>query len=233
MSTYSDFAVEKLLDLYKDHSHEVGIQMKKLFPSKYKDYDSTDCITYALNVISYAFDKSGNTKTAKHVWSLGERGADLAKYLVSIHAWKGVYLNPDAKHPQDGASEHTYSSYLVDKTCKYYQIPMSYRVDNYNPTSKSHPSFKKVNRKAGVTILNKVDIESLEKVKFGFGISRGGKHTWLFSEGLVYEVHWDKVGIELYEASSLRTYPWLSGALVIPDDQASYLSNVSKVKCGT
>lgn len=167
----------KLIDLYKNHDKEVGIELKKSNPVKYKDYKSTDCITYSLNVISYAFEKAGNTVAAKHVWSLGKRGADLASYLVNTHGWKGVYINPDSVHPSDAQSEHPYSSYLASKTCKYYQVPLHFRVDNYTPTPKTHPAFKKVNRNAAVTALNKVNIISLEQVKFGFGLSRGGMHT--------------------------------------------------------
>jgi hypothetical protein len=198
----------------------------------YKDYKSTDCITYSLNVISYAFEKSGNQKSAKHVWSLGKRGVDLAKYLVDTHGWKSVYINPDSVHPADAQQEHPYSSYLASKTCKYYQIPLHYRVDNYNPTLKTDSAFRKINTNAGVTALNKIDVVSLDQVNFGFGLSRGGMHTWVFSKGLVYEVHWDGVGSGLYEATNLRAFPWLSGAIVVPSDQAAFLSVSSKLKCG-
>ncbi|MEA1933833.1 MAG: hypothetical protein U9N60_05310 [Thermodesulfobacteriota bacterium] len=58
----------------------------------------------------------------------------------------------------------------------------------------------------------------LKKVKFAVGVSRGGKHTWLYSLGKVYEVHWDKIGAELYEVTNLEDYAWLSGALVVPPD---------------
>jgi hypothetical protein len=65
----------------------------------------------------------------------------------------------------------------------------------------------------------------------GWGHSRGGRHTWLFSRGDVYEVHWDKVGADLYEASPLRGFPWLSGVIVVPHDQAGFLAIRAKLEC--
>lgn len=233
MKTFSEFAREKMMELFNNHSHEVGSELKKLHPSKYKEYESTDCITYSLNVLSYAFTKRGNTEAARQVWKLGKRGTDLAKYLVNTHNWKGIYINPDSKHPVDINPEHTYSSYLASKTCKYYQVPLEYKVENYTITPKSHTAFRKLNKSAPVTKLNTVDIASLELVKFGFGLSKGGMHTWVFSLGKVYEVHWDKIGDELYEATSIRIFPWLSGAIVVPPDQAIALAASAKLKCGT
>ncbi len=232
MSSFSSYAREKILDLYKNHKDEVGSELKKVNPVKYKDYKATDCITFSLNVISYAFEKTENKEAAKHVWSLANKGVDLAKYLVNTHGWKGIYINPDSVHPADAQKEHTFSSYIASKTCKYYEIPLSYRVDNYNPTVKGNLAFQKLNSSAGVTELNKIGIESLEQVDFGFGLSRGGMHTWVFSKGLVYQVHWDRIGSNLYEESSLRSFPWLSGAIIIPSDQAGYLAISSKLKCG-
>lgn len=88
MKTFSEHAHEKLIDLFDNHSHEVGSELKKKNPDKYKDYESTDCITYSLNVISYAFKKLGHEDAAKRIWKLGGKGTDLAKYLVDFHNWK-------------------------------------------------------------------------------------------------------------------------------------------------
>ena len=231
MSSFSDYAQQKLIDLYENHSHEVGIKLKESDPVKYKDYESTDCITYALNVISFAFKSIGNDDAAKKSWSLGKFGTELAKYLVDIHSWKGIYINPDVNHPSDSDSEHSYSHHLALKKCEYYKIPLDYKVTNYDITPKTSKAFGTLNKSKGLTALNSIDISSLELVKFGFGVSRGGQHTWLFSLGKVYEVHWDEIGSNLYEASPLRTYPWLSGAIVIPLDQASLLVPSTKLKC--
>ena len=232
MKTFTDYAHEKMMDLFNNHSNEVGSKLNKKDPTKYKDYTSTDCITYTLNVISYAFKKTGNDAAARQVWKLGKRGTELAKYLVNTHNWKGVYINPDSKHPLDANPEHSYSSHLAMNTCKYYQIPLEYKVQNYTITPKTHPAFQKLNKSASISKLNTVDIASLEMVKFGFGLSKGGMHTWLFSKGKVYEVHWDKIGSELYEATAIRIFPWLSGAIVVPYDQTSHMAASTKLKCG-
>ena len=163
--------------------------------------------------------------------TLGEHGTDLAKYLVNTHKWKGIYINPDSKHPIDIDSEHAYTSHLASKTCKYYRIPLKYKVHNYNITPKSHHAFQKLNKTAPVTTLNAIGIASLRRVKFGFGVSKGGKHTWLFSKGDVYEVHWDKIGEGLYEKTSLQKFPWLSGAIVVPSDQDFQLAASAKLNC--
>ncbi len=231
MKIFSDYAHDKMMSLFDEHSNEVGSELKKTNPIQYKDYKSTDCITYSLNVIAYAFEKRGNTEAASQVWKLGKRGTELARYLVNSHGWVGIYVNPDSKHPIDVDPEHTYTSHLATKTCKYYQIPLSYKVHNYTITPNAHKSFQKLNRDAGVSKLDSIAISSLDNVTFGFGVSRGGMHTWVFSRGRVYEVHWDKVGSELYEASSLRTFPWLSGVIVVPSDQVSKIEASAKLTC--
>jgi hypothetical protein len=232
MKTFTDYAEEKLFDLYKNHDHEVGSELKKLEPEKYKHLKSTDCITYALNVISYAFKNIADESSAKRVWALGKKGSDLARYLVNNHGWKGIYINPDLKHPLDASAEHVYTGILAEKKCQYYDIPLSFKVVNYFPTPTNHPAFKKLNKSVGATHLNTLDITSLNSVRFGFGLSRGGRHTWIFSRGNVYEVHWAAVGKDLYEETPLNNFGWLSGAMVIPVDQAAMVSASAKLKCG-
>jgi len=230
MKTFTEHAHDKMMDLFKNHTNEVGRELKILEPVKYKGYKSTDCITYILNVLSYAFERNGNAVAAKHVWTLGKRGTELAKYLVTQHGWKGVYINPDSAHPIDADAEHNYTSHIATKTCKYYQIPLAYKVQNYNVTAKTHVSFQMLNKKS-VTTLNPLGIASLNKVKFGFGVSRGGMHTWMFSKGKVYEVHWDQVGSGLYGTVRLKKFGWISGAIVIPKDQSAFLAISTKLKC--
>jgi hypothetical protein len=232
MKMFSDFAYEKLVALYAKHGHEVGRVLFESNPEKYKSFSVTDCITYALNVIAYAFEQTGDNRAAKQIWKLGKHGTDLSAYLVKTHNWKGVYINPDINHPQDVDSEHSFSHHMAVRTCLYYEIPLVYQVINYSVTAKTHPAFRKLNTRAGQTPLNNIDLASLALVKFGFGVSRGGRHTWLFSQGKVYEVHWDGMGDTLYEASPLRSYPWLSGAIVVPPDQAHHLSVSARLKCG-
>ena len=76
MSTFKDYALEKMLDLFHNHDHEVGSQLKKFDPVTYKDYQSTDCITYVLNVLTYAFKQTGKADAAANAKSLGARGTE-------------------------------------------------------------------------------------------------------------------------------------------------------------
>lgn len=235
--TFTDYALEKMLDLFHNHDHEVGSQLKKAEPEEYKEYQSTDCITYVLNVLSHAFREMGDEQSADRTWQLGAHGTKLAKYLVEKHNWKGTYTNPDSMHPRDAiagntrrSEEHTYSSIIALKKHTYYDIPLKYAVQNYCVTPENYESFQLLNKNKPVTQHNEIDIASLEQVAFGFGVSRGGMHTWLFSKGKIYEVHWNSIGDGLYEATPIRIFPWLSGALVIPPEQACHLAPTAKIK---
>ena len=59
---------------------------------------------------------------------------------------------------------------------------------------------------------------------------RGGMHTWLFSKGFVYEVHWDKAGKELYDKTDITNFPWQSNMIVVPPDAKVNLT-ISVLKC--
>jgi hypothetical protein len=222
MASFSQHAQTKMLDLYNNHGHEVGSQIKSMHPGK----TPTDCITYVINVLKHAFEKSGNKAAADKVVKLGQYGTALAAYLVNSQKWKGVYYNPDVNHPRDGQLEHPFSYYkkaLLSK--KYYDIPISHWVIDYKPTPKSDPNYKSFSGIGGSKALTTQDttqLDKLKKAKFGVGVSRGGKHTWLYSLGNVYEVHWDQIGAGLYEASSFEDYPWISGALAIPPDALTF-----------
>jgi len=78
-----------------------------------------------------------------------------------------------------------------------------------------------------------VSYAALKLVKFGFGLSKGGLHTWLFNEGKVYEVHWNELPTSgnLYEATDLNRFMWNSGAIIIPKDQESKLATLSGLSC--
>lgn len=238
MSTLSVVAKNKALDLYRNHSHEVGSELKRKYPKKYEKYESTDCITYVLKVLSHAYKEIGNTQMSKDIWFMGKenKGADfkgttLAKRLVNNKNWAGIYVSPDSIHPTDGDKEHTYAAYRAKK-CKYSldNVPIKHLVVDYKPTSKQHPKFQALYPTLGVRKLNEIDYKTLEKIPFGFGLSRGGSHCWIFIEGYVYEVHWDLIGSGLYEKRSLKNFPWLSSAIFVPSDVAANL-NLVKLKC--
>jgi hypothetical protein len=61
------------------------------------------------------------------------------------------------------------------------------------------------------------------QVKFAFLSTLSGWHNFLYSYGMIYEVHWDQQGSNLYERSSF--YNWrgythgdLSGIAMVPPD---------------
>jgi hypothetical protein len=226
---FSDHAREKLMALYHHHEREVGSVLKAQNPDLYQGLSATDCITYAINVMGYAFKQVGDDATARKVQQLGKHGNELSRYLVTTHRWLGIYINPDVKHPIDADPEHVWSDHVVNKTCTYFSVPIKYRTVNFGPTPSADPSFQKVSPRAPATPMNDVDIKALSKVDFGFGISRGARHTWLFSLGNVYEVHWDQIGAQLYERTSLQVFGWLSGAIVVPPDRASFLTMSAQV----
>jgi len=215
---FSDHAHKKMMELFRNHSHEVGSQIASGYPGK----TPTDCITYVINVLKHAFTKVGNPTVATMVGSLGTYGTQLASYLVKTHKWKAVYYNPDVNHPRDGQLEHPFSYYKsVLPSKSYYEIPIAHMAVNYAPTPKTHGQYKSFSGIGGSKSETPEDmgnLRDLEKIKFGVGVSRGGRHTWLFSAGKVYEVHWDQIGATLYEATELTAFAWLSGAIVIPPD---------------
>lgn len=239
MSTISIVARKKALDLYRNHENEVGSELKKKYPKQYEKYESTDCITYVLNVLSHAYKEVGNNRMAKDIWFMGKenrqadfKGTILAKRLVNNKNWTGIYVSPDSIHPSDGDKEHTFAAVMAKRNCTFSsdKVPLKHLVVNYKPTSKNDPKFQSLYPNFGVSTLNKIDYKVLEKIPFGFGLSRGGMHCWIFVEGFVYEVHWDSIGSGLYEKTALRNFPWLSSAIFVPNDIGANL-NLAKLKC--
>jgi hypothetical protein len=226
--SFSDHAVDKINDVVQNGSNHVGSQLKKSDPLKYKNNESSDCITMAIWVLKYAFEKTGNPAAALKVGNLGSKGTELAKFLIGAHLWKAVYYNPDVNHPMDGKSEHIASYYnQVKKSCEYSvgRVPVTHKVINYRPGS------VKVTPYLDLTKKTDLDYQTFSKVPFGLGMSRGGTHVWLYSKGKVYESHWEREFTNgLYTAMPLNTFPWLSGIVVVPPD-SHHMLNISKVKC--
>lgn len=195
----SEYSEAKMWDLFKDHSAEVG--------SKYSGDRTgkklTDCITYVQNVIRHAYEQSGKADIGQNLRGYTE-GIPLANYLVQS-GWVAYYWNPDVRHPRDGGSEHAFSYQQAVKTGKYYGVKVNGFVVNYNlqTATRATPNNDRV-------------YQALSMVKFAYGIARGGKHTFLFSYGMVYEVHWDQIGPSLYGRTPFYTYQWLSGLLLVP-----------------
>ncbi|HEV7859650.1 MAG TPA: hypothetical protein VGO91_13625 [Pyrinomonadaceae bacterium] len=212
--TFSEYAEKRMWDLLKDYSTQVGSHRgeylrRNSLPDDMAGKTRTDCITYVINVLKYAFEQIGNREAARKVGGLGEHGTELAAYLTGI-GWKAHYWNPDVNNPPDGLQEHPYSYRLAVKTGKYYTVPVSGYMINYRPTSVNPP--KKQTPKDQTTF------DEFSKVRFAYGTAKGGVHTFLCSYGMVYEVHWEGIGEGLYERSSLYTFEWNSGIVVTPPD---------------
>jgi hypothetical protein len=224
----SQHAVEKINDIMANHSNHVGSQLKKRNPDQYKNHIASDCITMAIWVLKYAFEKSLRPDIARQVGSLGHKGTELAKYLINTHRWSGVYYNPDVNHPYDSSGEHISSYYLqVKKSCTYSvsKVPVSHSLINYEPSGIT------VSPNIGPTTRIETDYNTFQRIPFGLGMSRGGTHVWLYSYGDVYESHWENNANDgLYTAIPLRNFAWASGIIVIPPDSQPLL-NVTKLNC--
>ena len=65
-------------------------------------------------------------------------------------------------------------------------------------------------------------MQAMNEIPFGFGLSNGAWHTWLWSYGKVHEVHWSKRGSELFDFRPLKVFEsnhyWLSHLIVVPPD---------------
>ncbi len=239
--TLIDYLEERMLYLYNNHSGQMGSK----FPIPLPWCTKTDCITYCYTVIEWAYRKIGRKNIAKQVHRKRTKGTDLAKYLQRI-GWKAVYWNPDIRNPFDGDNEHPYSYKIAKKKKTYYGIKISDYVINYRPTpfyiydvpkylSSFNPTeayyrfdlkpsaFRRLDTKK-MTPKNTKGLIKLRKVRFGFGVARGGKHTFLYGLGNIYEVHWTGLGTfgNLYEKSPFEDYKWLSGAILLPPGNGVY-----------
>lgn len=213
-----------MLYFYNNHGKQVGTNCPIQF-----GLEQTNCIIYCSSVIEWAYAQVGKKEIAKTIVRKSKKGTDLAKYLHSI-GWKGIYWNPDVKNPFDSDNEHSYSYTIAKNKKRYYGIPVIGYVINYRPTDfyKNDPPWWKVweSRELDISKITKTDLSGfakLKRVRFGFGAARGGKHTFLYGSGSIYEVHWGGISIlGLYEKSPFLDYGWLSGILMIPPGNGVY-----------
>ena len=229
MASLSDLLEQRMLYFYNNHDNQVGSKHANPPPECTK----TDCITYCYQVIEWAYQQMGQNSIAEQVYKERTVGTNLAKYLQSI-GWKAVYWNPDVNHPADRQGEHPFS-YKKAKAGSYYGIPVTGLVINYRPTViMDQPGFfaslfgAKPTPSPKMTAKDLTGLNKLQKVKFGYGLARGGMHTFLYGSGSIYEVHWTGLGTTpngpngLYEKSPFENYQWLSGALLVPPDNGQY-----------
>lgn len=230
LASLTDLLEQRMLHFYNNHGNQVGSKVSNPPPGCTK----TDCITYCYQVIEWAYQQMGQKSIADQVYKKRTMGTELAKYLQSI-GWKAVYWNPDVKNPSDRQNEHPYTYAVASKSSTYYGIPVAGMVINYRPTViMDQPGFfgwlfgAKPTPSPKMTIKDLTGLNKLKSVRFGYGLARGGMHTFLYGSGSIYEVHWTGLGTTpngpkgLYEKSPFENYSWLSGAVLVPPDNGQY-----------
>ncbi len=204
---------------YGDHS-----SMKTMTPQERKDwaaanakpgatpntnFKESSCISWAMENVGAAYAAAGKTERwneiKRIVGSQGSKGTDLAKELQK-DGWQAVYWNPDAKKPNDGNAEHSFSAHQVSKGKPYYGIKIDATVQNYRPTD------------GGGTTQDLSGIDKLSKVPFFFGLAKGGMHTFVGRNGNVNEFHWNHMpdSKTAIEEKPLKDWGWNSGVIMVP-----------------
>ena len=164
------------------------------------------------------------------IWTFDAVGALIQRYLVDSKNFTGVFYLQDKGKPLTGRG-------AAMKNCNYYGVKASYVLSDYqDPQAEFFPLVYKAAAVEGVRSL-----AALNRVKFGFGISDSGSHTWLLSDGQIYESHWDKIGTQpngpggLFEKRSIRAFTstWTDGLIVIPSAEASKIALMPKIACSS
>lgn len=240
---FSEDAQKLMIKRSSDYHNKIGASYDvSNNPGDYSKYEVTDCATFVIRVLKDAFKANGQPDIAKQLVtdSLAKRGKDgkfkfygdmLTKKLINDLKWKAIYITPDRFHPDDGNERYTYTTAIVNKTCMFRDIRVDYFVFDYRPSTPSTPYFQTLYSHKPARQLNAIGLAELKKIKFGYGISRGGFHTWLYSDGYVYEVHRDKIGSELYDKTAIEDFIWNSSLIVVPPDSMNQLNLKNMNSC--
>jgi len=203
---------------YGDHSAYAGLSTadKRAFVEANKKPGTTPAMPQESSCIGWVYENVGAAYAAagkgarwaeiqRAVVRNGSKGTDLAKELQK-DGWKAIYWNPDTKTPEDGSAEHTFSASQVARGKPYYGIKIDGTVTNYRPSSGS------------ATREDDTGLQKLANVPFFFGLARGGMHTFVGTRGEVNELHWadDPTSTGIIEQQPLKTFPWLSGVIMVP-----------------
>jgi len=182
------------------------------------------CIDYVLSAC-----EMGHTKSLLHKdWDFIKshivkgRGMSLGEGLEKA-GWTGIYFNPDVKNPRDknyDRHNYTYNPVAIKwrryqaSSDRLYKFSIKELVINYAPTT----TYEDGTIESNVTPKETIQLDKLKRVPFGVVNVNGGMHTALFSNGYIYEIHWDKSykDLLLYEKTLLEEWGWLSGAIQIP-----------------
>jgi LysM repeat protein len=173
------------------------------------NFKESSCIGWAFENVGAAYAAAGKTERwseiMRIVTSKGSKGIDLAKELQK-DGWQAVYWNPDAKNPNDGNAEHSFSAVQVKRGNGYYGLKVTDSIVDYRPTD------------AAKTKENNEGIEKLKKVPFFFGMAKGGMHTFVGRNGNVNEFHWNHMpdSKTAIEEKPLKDWGWNSGVIMVP-----------------
>jgi LysM repeat protein len=169
----------------------------------------SSCIGWVFENVGAAYAAAGKSERwneiMRIVTSKGSRGTDLAKELKA-DGWQAIYWNPDAKNPNDGNAEHSYSALQVARGKGYYGVEVDAQVVNYRPTDGKG------------TKQDLSGIEKLKQVPFFFGLAKGGMHTFVGRQGEVNEFHWAEMpnSTRAIEQVPLQQWGWNSGLIMVP-----------------
>jgi hypothetical protein len=179
-----------------------------------------DCVTFVLKVL-----RDGCNLKILQTDLIYKNGMDLSKFLLGL-GWEAHFWSPDVYRKGNKDSDHTVSflkginapkingrvnkqeALAYKPPFEYYGVRLSGMIVGYN---RHEPDTNAANRAANLQALVR-----LKKVEFCVGICKGGQHTFLMSDGRVWEVHWDGIGGSLYEITDFNKYRWLSGIVLTP-----------------
>jgi RHS repeat-associated protein len=168
---------EKMHDLFCNHANQIGEQHPDAKSGKSKK-EKTSCICYVTSVVATGYRKIGFNDVADQVEKKTD-GTALAK-MMKDRGWSAVFYRRDTNDPGI-KNESGFADGIVKKKGTYYKIEVDATVRNYCWS------------KCGDRYDSGSD-DALKKIKFGFISGGGGMHTALYSDGGVYEVHWDQEG---------------------------------------
>ncbi len=173
------------------------------------NFKENSCIGWAMENVGAAYAAAGKSERWREIQGIvaskGSKGTDLAKELQK-DGWQAVYWNPDAKNPNDGNQEHSFSASQVARGKPYYGVNIDAQVINYRPTDPDK------------TKQDLSGIDKLSKVPFFFGLAKGGMHTFVGRNGNVNEFHWNEMpnSTRAIEERPLKDWGWNSGVIMVP-----------------
>jgi hypothetical protein len=225
---FSQYAKFALQHYYKNSGKFIGTKHSDV--GKYHVRRRMDCITLVLRCLDAGFRGTNNLAARSQIWSFEALGAAIQQYLVNHHNWSGVYYVQNKDLPPERLNNAL-------KKCSYFDVEAKYLLSDYqNSDAEINPVLHKEKAVKGVKSL-----AALRSIEFGFGISYSGDHTWILSDGMIYESHWRMIGTSsngpngLFEKRTIRNFTaqWKDGMIIVPSLEAVKLLNVAKLSCSS